>query len=213
MARSQWMDAGASQTSAGQARRGAVIALSFSLAMAFGLAACTTSKPSPTPSMSSSPSPSVSARPTPSSSPTWLPLRPDSTKTRDAGGALATTMQYLSLYGYVLQTGDLSVWESMATADCKFCASVADHVRSIRSAGHTVDGGTSRPDLPRNVDVNSDASDAVVRLSATHDTIRELDSAGTVVAATAAATDSFVVGLSWTSEGWKVRGVEVEARP
>lgn len=141
MARSQWMDAGASQTSAGQARRGAVVALSFSLAMAFGLAACTTSKPSPTPSVSSSPSPSLSVRPTPSSSPTWLPVRPDSTKSEGLDGAISTARFFLSLYPYVYQTGDLSGWQAMSHPDCEFCKSVSDNVTRMVAQGSRAVGG------------------------------------------------------------------------
>ena len=210
MARSQWTDAGASQTSAGQARRGAVIALSFSLAMAFGLAACTTSKPSPTPEPSVTVSSAPSATPTPSGSPTWEPVRPDSTKSEGLDGAIATARFFLSLYPYVYQTGDLSEWNAMSHPDCGFCGSVATKVNALHAAGRHTEGGEVRVEGAPHIERNASGTEVIVTLAASHAEIRELSSDGSVVSTLPAVTNPVDVLVWRHGATWLVHGVKVK---
>lgn len=211
MARSQWTDAGASQTSAGQARRGAVVALSFSLAMAFGLAACTTPVHAPTQSTISTPRPSVSARPTPSSSPTWLPVRPDSTKSEGLDGAIATARFFLSLYPYVYQTGDLSEWNAMSLPSCEFCRSVADTVTKMVARGEHLEGGDVTIEGAPNL-VNDQVGGLVdVAITARQAATTTVSEDGTRTPRTeAGAPDVLHIIVTRSEPHWLVRGVRIE---
>ena len=208
MARSQWTDAGASQTSARQARRGAVVALSFSLAMAFGLAACTTPVHAPTQSTISTPSPSVSARPTPSSSPTWLPVRPDSTKSEGLDGAIATARFFLSLSPYIAQTGDLTEWRAMSHPDCRFCASLAGEVEKTHASGGRTVGGQVQILGVQQVEHNDDLTAAVVTVSATQAPSVDVSADGTESPAGEGGTYTMRVNTIRSAGAWLVRGVE-----
>ena len=98
------------------------------------LGACTTSRPSTADSAASVPA-------TPSQSPTWEPVRPDTTKAEGLDGAMATAMYFLTLYPYVYQTGDLSEWNAMSQPDCQFCANVSANVADLHASGGRTEGG------------------------------------------------------------------------
>ena len=213
MARSQWMDAGASQTAAGQARRGAVVALSFSLAMAFGLAACTTSKPSPTPSTRSTASAAVSTTPVPIASPTWEPVRPDATKGPGLDGAIATARFFLSLYPYVYQTGNLSEWKAMSHPDCEFCKSVSENVTEMVANGsRTIGGDVDIVEVTR-VEHNDSLTLAEVILRASQASSTDVHADGTKTPAGKAGKFTMHVFTIWSSGAWQVRGVNPERDP
>jgi len=209
MARSQWMDAGASQASASQARRGAVVALSFSLAMAFGLAACTTSKPSPTPSVSSSPSPSVSVRPTPSSSPTWLPVIPESLLSPGLDGALAGAMFFLTLYPYAQQTLDLEAWTALSGPDCRFCASVVTRVHELASIGSHLEGGAVTFDVRKTRVEQLNEGRALVTLVASQAATDRVAADGTRSRSSTGGTDTMTLLMTRERDTWLVAGVNV----
>ena len=61
--------------------------------------------------------------------------------TMDGDGAAAAAVYFIELYGYVLQTGDLTEWNAMSYPDCQFCTSTAQYVQSVYSAGGSFVGG------------------------------------------------------------------------
>jgi uncharacterized protein DUF6318 len=108
---------------------------------ALALTGCTTGAPPPTPA-TTGPSASPPSTPTPAPSPRRpAPTRPAAMSTMDANGAAAAAVYFIELYGYVLQTGDLTEWNAMSYPDCEFCSSTAEYVESVYSAGGTFTGG------------------------------------------------------------------------
>ena len=60
-----------------------------------------------------------------------------------AEGAAAAASYFISLYPYVFATGDLSEWDALSEADCKYCqnvrASVEDQLaRGVRGEGSEI---------------------------------------------------------------------------
>jgi hypothetical protein len=61
--------------------------------------------------------------------------------TMDGDGAAAAAVYFIELYGYVLQTGDLTEWNAMSFPNCQFCESTATYVQSVYDAGGSFTGG------------------------------------------------------------------------
>ncbi|MBM7821555.1 hypothetical protein JOE63_004032 [Cellulosimicrobium cellulans] len=59
----------------------------------------------------------------------------------DAEGAAAAAEYFLSLYGYVLATGDTAEWDAMTWVEtCEFCASVRADAVEIAESGDAFTG-------------------------------------------------------------------------
>lgn len=56
-------------------------------------------------------------------------------------GAAAAAVYFIELYGYVLQTGDLTEWDAMSFPTCDYCATFRSHVMNSREAGESIEGG------------------------------------------------------------------------
>jgi len=111
--------------------------------------------PGPSPSVDEPvvPSPSESESPVPSPTETGpvKPERPAAMDRDDAEGAAAAAEYFLSLYGYVLATGDTAEWDAMTWAEtCEFCAKVKSDAEEIAASGDTYEGAeitVSNPDV------------------------------------------------------------------
>lgn len=87
------------------------------------------------------PSPSESPEPTPTESGPVKPERPAAMDRDDAQGAAAAAEYFLSLYGYVLATGDTAEWDAMTWAEtCEFCTNVQADAQEIAQAGDSYEG-------------------------------------------------------------------------
>ncbi|MGM7424065.1 DUF6318 family protein [Cellulosimicrobium sp. CpK407] len=79
-------------------------------------------------------SPSESPAPTPGETGPVKPERPAAMDRDDAEGAAAAAEYFLSLYAYVLATGDTAEWDAMTWAEtCTFCTSVRDRASDVRA--------------------------------------------------------------------------------
>ncbi|WP_157759486.1 DUF6318 family protein [Cellulosimicrobium cellulans] len=101
--------------------------------------------PGPSPSVDEPvvPSPSESEPSEPSLTETGpaKPERPAAMDRDDAEGAAAAAEYFLSLYGYVLATGDTAEWDAMTWVEtCEFCANVRADAEEIAGAGDTYEG-------------------------------------------------------------------------
>ncbi|MFF2267186.1 DUF6318 family protein [Cellulosimicrobium cellulans] len=86
-------------------------------------------------------SPSETPEPTPTETGPAKPERPAAMERDDAEGAAAAAEYFLSLYGYVLATGDTAEWDAMTWAEtCEFCANVRSDAQEIAKAGDTYEG-------------------------------------------------------------------------
>ncbi|NMR19005.1 DUF6318 family protein [Cellulomonas fimi] len=107
------------------------------------LTACTAASdatPSPTPTAAAT-SPEPSPSPTASEPPVAKPERPAEMDRTDEVGAAAAAEYFLSLYAYVMQTGDFAEWDAMSWETCGSCARVRESATAIAAAGDRYLGG------------------------------------------------------------------------
>lgn len=99
--------------------------------------------PAPSPPVETSAEPSVTEVPEPGPTTTGPPKpeRPAAMERDDAEGAAAAAEYFLSLYGYVLATGDTTEWDFLSHAECGFCADTSDQASWLRENGGKHSGG------------------------------------------------------------------------
>ncbi|MCL3863313.1 DUF6318 family protein [Actinotalea sp. K2] len=120
--------------------RGACRATGAAVAVAVLLAGCA-QEPRPQPT-SATLDPLPTPSPTPTVEPVTKPERPAEMDRTDEVGAAAAAEYFMSLYPYVLQTGDLTEWDAMTAATCGFCEGTRDAAGNVVGAGGTLEGGT-----------------------------------------------------------------------
>ncbi|MHB1490556.1 MAG: DUF6318 family protein [Cellulomonas sp.] len=148
------------------------------LGVGLALAGCTTT-PQPTPTASASATRVPSATPSPSAHPTRpAPTRPVAMATMDGNGAAAAAVYFIELYGYVLQTGDLTEWNAMSFPDCQFCESTAQYVQSVYSAGGSFVGGDITAEVVTVHELDGFIGGYPVDLRTTQAATKRLDAAG-----------------------------------
>ena len=175
------------------------------------LAGCTSEEPTPVPTTSAA----TSTEPTPDTTtdPAEItpPEKPTLMATNDAIGARAAAEYFLSLYGYVFQTGDLTEWDAMCDPLSEFCNSVRDRTRSDAQSGYKRRGGEATPTVVRVLEPTPtvgfyEVSGQVVQAAST-----TTDATGSVVDQRAAIAEiDFAVLLNMNPSGqWVVRGVSI----
>ena len=102
--------------------------------------------PAPSPPVETSAEPSVTGTPEPEPTTTTgppKPERPAAMERDDAEGAAAAAEYFVSLYPYVMASGDLTEWESMAHLECGACADLKSDASRRASNGDTFHGGAT----------------------------------------------------------------------
>lgn len=179
----------------------------FALAFTLSVAGCTDSA---TPAASSSPSPTVAsptATPEPSPSRSAAPQRPATMDRDDVEGAIAAAQYFLELYPYAYNTGDLTEWKALSHPECIFCASVVEGVEELHASGGYQTGGEIEwvsVSAQSGISDSRAAVDLIARQQSTQQ--HALDSSEEVSAGGQARLFVDLV----QSEGWLVRGVDVE---
>ena len=56
-------------------------------------------------------------------------------------GAAAAARYFIELYGYVLQTGDLTEWDAMSFPTCDYCTTFRAHIIEAYGSGGSIEGG------------------------------------------------------------------------
>ena len=121
------------------------------------LTACTDASPPPD---GTKPTAVATASPMPSPTPSQAAPAPSPTRAADEqdvtvpperpaalGGpgteenAKAVGRYFLSLFPYVVATGDLTAWDALSGQSCTYCSSVREFVTEIHDAGHHGEGG------------------------------------------------------------------------
>jgi hypothetical protein len=121
--------------------------IAAALALAWILSACSGGD-GPGDAVSAEPSPaavttepSQSPSPSPSAEPDGKPERPAAMDQHDAEGAAAAAEYYVSLYDYVMRTGDTTEWEAMSHRSCGFCNDAIAQADRVQSENATWSGG------------------------------------------------------------------------
>ena len=172
--------------SSSRARRRS-LALGVVVAVGLVVAGCTGGdepEPSPTVEETVHPTPTETPEPTPTEAGPAKPERPAAMDRTDGAGAAAAAEYFLSLYGYVLATGDTTEWDAMTWAEtCEFCTNVHADAAEIAAAGDAYEGAeiTVSSVTPGELDtfvgaypvVADFAQAALVRTSATGEIVEE----------------------------------------
>ena len=175
------------------------------------LGGCTGGGKKPEPLASASADPPTTASPTttriPSVPTVAKPERPADMDRTDEVGAGAAATYFLSLYSYVMQTGDVTEWDAMTTDACDFCRGIRSDSNAIVTAGGHYSGGKISV---TNVNVGShDASlDAfAVETSITQQASQQTDAVGTAVTHSSDRAGNVRVELINRAEGWGILAV------
>ncbi|NMR19858.1 DUF6318 family protein [Cellulomonas fimi] len=173
------------------------------------VAGCTASdaSPSPTPTSTTASSPEPSPSPTPSEPTVAKPARPAEMDRTDEVGAAAAAEYFLSMYAYVMQTGDFAEWDAMTTDACVFCQAVRTDATEILADGREYAGGEI---ALSNVEVG-DFDDLLraypVKASMTLSESVEKGSDGALLARTEASRGTVVVEVIRHPDRWAVLAV------
>lgn len=188
------------------------------------LAACTDASPQPL--GTTSPVTAVTATATPEASPTTsapspgptsdqqdVTIPPERPAALDGPGteenAKAVARYFLSLFPYVVATGDLADWDALSGRPCSYCSSVRDFVTEIHGAGNHGEGGAFELGFTSGFDMGG--GEFVVG-------VEYIETPSQTVAADGTLVEDFPETLSykanfslaWTGSRWVVNGVQVD---
>ncbi|WP_198303468.1 DUF6318 family protein [Cellulomonas sp. PSBB021] len=174
----------------------------------------TSATPVPTPTVSPSPTPSSSPSAAPTSGPdqdvTKPPARPaalDGPATED--NAIAVGKYFMSLFPFIIATGDYAEWDALSGPDCQFCASSRERAAKIHEAGNHGTGGAMDIGLGT-VATDRDGS-FLVGIQLVEHGSQTVDSDGNVIEDFPGdMTLRASMKLSHGADGWTVDGVQVE---
>lgn len=96
-------------------------------------------------------------------------------------GAAAAATYFIELYGYVLQTGDLTAWDAMSYPGCRYCADTHDYVASATSAGETFEGSVISVEVVQIHELNELVSGYPVDLRVTQGPTTHRDASGSTI--------------------------------
>ena len=165
------------------------------------LAGCTGGAPEPGPSPTSaveSPEPS----PTATSEIVEAPVRPVEMERSDEAGAVAAATYFLSLFDYVMQTGDLTEWDSVSAQSCGFCVNVHDDAQEIYGTGGTYVGGGFELGEAEVVGFDETLHIHGVQIPYTAAAATVLDSAGGVKREIPAGQGFLLLDVGFSPRGW-----------
>ncbi|GEK16461.1 hypothetical protein CPE01_01940 [Cellulomonas persica] len=190
------------------------------------LTACT--QETPTPPRTQTPGPTVSAGPTSSPSPmpsaspsvapssgpnqdvTVEPERPEALQgPATEENAVAVAKYHLALYSYIVATGDLEQWDSLAAKGCRYCASGREVAVAIHEAGNHGVGGAV--DLHAGTATLDDDGTFLVDIAFTEYPSQTVSADGALVEDFPDTSEmKATMRLSWSGSKWKVEGVQID---
>lgn len=124
--------------------------------------------------------------------------------TMDANGAAAAAVYFIELYGYVLQTGDLTEWNAMSYPDCEFCSSTAEYVESVYSAGGTFTGGDITAEVVTVHELDGFIGGYPVDLRTTQAATEQLDATGARTSSMDEQTDTARFATVYYKGSWTI---------
>lgn len=180
--------------------------------LAAGLTGCTGSD-APDPGISPHGVATASAAPSPTPSPSGpsAPVRPAQIDQMTPTGAAAAATYFIELYGYVLQTGDLTEWDAMSFRTCTFCSTTHEFVASTIRDGGSFVGGTTTAEVLAVHDLAELEGGYPVDLRVTQGPTSRLDATGTQVTRTDGSVASARFHTTFVDGAWRILGVEGES--
>ncbi len=83
----------------------------------------------------------ATSSPDPSEPDVDKPERPAAMDKKNADGAAAAAEYFITLYPFVMTSGDTSTWKAMSFKTCGFCETSIEQAERIRDKGYTWSGG------------------------------------------------------------------------
>ena len=127
--------------------------------------------------------------------------------TMDGNGAAAAAVYFIELYGYVLQTGDLTEWNAMSYPDCEFCTSVQTSIPAVYANGGRIEGGDLSAEVLAVQDLDSFIGGYPVDLRVTQQASRVYSADGTVSDSTTVSTKSGRFYTIFVNGAWQIAEV------
>ena len=127
--------------------------------------------------------------------------------TMDGNGAAAAAVYFIELYGYVLQTGDLTEWNAMSFPDCQFCSSTAQYVRSVHNKGDRIEGGDLKAEVLAIHELEDFVGGYPIDLRVTQEAARVYAADGTVDGSLAGSTKSGRFHTIFIDGAWQIAEV------
>ncbi len=192
-----------------RARRRA-LAVGVVAAVGWVVAGCTGGEepdPSPSVGVSAESSPTETPEASPTEAGPVKPERPAAMDRDDAEGAAAAAEYFLSLYGYVLATGDTAEWDAMTWAEtCEFCANVKADAEAVSLAGDTYEGAEITVTNP-DVDFDDFANGYAILFDFQQSPHRRITPDGSVVSEDDGGDGRLQIDLSAATGDWLVLAV------
>jgi len=127
-----------------------------------------------------------------------------------ADGAAAAAGYFMSLYAYVLATGDLTEWDAMSGAACDFCANTRTQVDALHGAGSRSLGGiTVLAATAEDLGSNSWYS---ARLTVRIEASSDIDVNGKVVGTNGGGTYDVDLAMTW-ADRWTIDSAGIVETP
>ncbi len=124
-------------------------------------------------------------------------------------GAAAAATYFIELYGYVLQTGDLTEWDAMSFPACDYCTDTRDYVASAYAAGETFEGSEISAKVLQIHDLNELVGGYPVDLRVTQGPTTRRDASGTTIESGEAWTEIMRFQTVFYGDSWTVLDASV----
>ena len=125
----------------------------------------------------------------------------------DEVGAAAAAEYFLSLYSYVMQTGDLAEWDAMSWETCNFCSSTRDRSVQIRKNAERFTGGEIETISVRVYPIDDAIGGYPVDVEFTQQPSAHVDASGTSIYSGAVDTGTFGVDVINVTSEWRILSV------
>jgi len=127
--------------------------------------------------------------------------------TMDGNGAAAAALYFIELYGYVLQTGDLTEWNAMSFPDCQFCTAIHKSISSVYEGGGHIEGGSLSAEVLAVHELDEFIGGYPIDLRVTQQPSSAYSAVGTETDSTAVSTKSGRFYTVFVNGAWQIAEV------
>ena len=142
--------------------------------------------------------------PRPSSTGPTAPARPAEIDQMTPAGAAAAARYFIELYGYVLQTGDLTEWDAMSFPTCRYCVETRRYITSAHSSGETFTGSVISTEVVNIHELNELVGGYPVDLRVTQGPTTHLDASGSTIESGDTWTEVMRFETVFDGESWTI---------
>jgi hypothetical protein len=119
-------------------------------------------------------------------------------------GAAAAATYFIVLYGYVLQTGDLTEWDAMSFPTCRYCAETRRYITSAHSSGETFTGSVISTEVVHVHELNELVGGYPIDLRVTQGPTTHLDASGATIESGDTWTEVMRLETVFRGDSWTI---------